>query len=93
MNGTSRSQTAAIDLMPPRITSAVSTVMMPPEIHDEMPKVSCTSVEIELACTVLPMPKALTAVSAAKRSAERPAPHAALEHVHRSAGHRAVRRR
>ncbi len=58
MNGTSRSQTAAIDLMPPRITSAVSTVMSAPEIQVEMPNVSRTSVAIELAWTVLPMPNA-----------------------------------
>ena len=66
MKGTSFSQTVAMDWMPPRMTTAVSTVMMPPVIHGETRNVSWTMVEIEFACTMQPMPKAATAVSAAK---------------------------
>ena len=51
--------------MPPRITIAVSTVITAPVIHGETPKVSLQPAEIELACTMQPMPKAATAVSAA----------------------------
>ena len=65
MNGTSFSHTLAIDLMPPRMTMAVSTVITEPVIHGETPKVSLASAEIELAWVMLPMPKAAMAVSAA----------------------------
>ncbi len=38
MNGTSLSHTLAIFVMPPRMTTAVSTVMIAPEIQGETPK-------------------------------------------------------
>src|SRR5258705_13009624 len=69
MNGTSASQTRAMDWMPPRITTAVSTVMTPPVTHGETCQVSLTIAEIEFACTMQPMPKAATAVSDAKITA------------------------
>ena len=37
MNGTSFSHTLAIDLMPPRMTTAVSTVMTAPLIQGDTP--------------------------------------------------------
>ncbi len=40
MNGTSPSQTRAMDWMPPRMTTAVSTVISAPLIHGETPKES-----------------------------------------------------
>ena len=66
MNGTSLSHTLAIDWMPPRITIAVRTVITAPVHQGETCRVSWTIEEIELACTMQPMPKAATAVSAAK---------------------------
>src|SRR5688572_11580831 len=66
MNGTSASQTFAMDWMPPRITTAVSTVMMIPDTQGEMCQVSRAMAEIEFAWTMLPMPKAATAVRNAK---------------------------
>ncbi len=65
MNGTSLSHTAAIFVTPPRMTKAVSPVMTRPVIHGEMPIDCWARAEIELACVMLPMPKAATAVSAA----------------------------
>ena len=53
---------------------------------------AAASAEIELACTMQPMPKAATAVSAAKTMPSQLAAQAALEHVHGAAGHRAVGR-
>src|SRR5262249_13623272 len=66
MNGTSHSHTRAIDLIPPRITTAVNAVMIAPVSHGVTRKVSWTIDEIEFAWTMLPMPKAAIAVSAAK---------------------------
>src|SRR5262247_2655312 len=66
MNGTSSSHTRAIDLMPPRITTAVKAVITAPDHQGDTWKVSFTRVAIELACTMLPMPNAATAVRAAK---------------------------
>ena len=61
--------------------------MTTPVIHGEMRKVSCTIAEMEFAWTMLPMPKAATAVSTAKTTPEPRLVHPALEHVHRSARH------
>src|SRR6266567_2557234 len=77
MKGTSFSHTCAIDLMPPRMTTAVQAVITMPVIHGLTPKVSTTIAEIELACTMLPMPKAAIAVRVAnttpgQRGGERP---------------------
>src|SRR3990172_10227441 len=66
MKGTSFSHQLAIDLMPPSMTIAVSTVMTNPVIQGEILKVSWTIDEIELAWTMFPIPKAATAVSPAK---------------------------
>src|SRR6266545_7945784 len=66
MNGTSASHTRAMDWMPPRITTAVSTVMTAPVTHGDTCQVSLTMAEIEFACTMQPMPKAATAVRKAK---------------------------
>ncbi len=74
MNGTSFSHTLAIDWMPPRITMAVSTVMTAPVHQGETCRVSWTIAAIELACTMHPMPKAATAVSAAKTTPSQRAP-------------------
>ena len=65
MNGTSFSHTLAIFVMPPRITTAVSTVMTLPVIQGETPNVCCARPAMELACVMLPIPKAAMAVSAA----------------------------
>src|SRR6058998_1416020 len=65
MKGTSFSHTFAIDLMPPRMTTAVQMVITGPVSHGLTPKVSNTIAEIEFACTMLPMPKAAIAVRAA----------------------------
>ena len=65
MKGTSFSHTFAIDLMPPRMTTAVQAVITGPVIHGLTPKVSTTIAEIEFACTMLPMPKAAIAVRVA----------------------------
>src|SRR5207244_2932210 len=65
MKGTSFSHTFAIDLIPPRMTTAVQAVITIPVIHGLTPKVSTTIAEIELACTMLPMPKAAIAVRVA----------------------------
>src|SRR6185503_11645651 len=66
MNGTSASQTFAMDWMPPRITTAVRTVMMAPDTQGDTCQVSLTMAAIEFACTMQPMPKAATAVRQAK---------------------------
>src|SRR5687767_1337444 len=66
MNGTSSSHHLAIDLIPPRMTAAVKTVMTAPLIQGEMPSDPSRRDATELACTALPMPNAETAVSAAK---------------------------
>jgi|SRR5438132_3444076 len=66
MNGTSPSQTLAIDLIPPRITKAVSTAITMPVSHGVMRNVSFTIEEMEFACTIFPMPNAETAVRMAK---------------------------
>ncbi len=58
MKGTSISQTLAIDFTPPKITIPVNIAMIPPEICGETPMVSLTMTAMELACTVLPIPKA-----------------------------------
>jgi hypothetical protein len=68
MNGTRSSQTRAIDLIPPRMTTAVRTVRTPPLSQGEMPNVSFARTAIEFAWTVFPMPNAATAVNAAKRT-------------------------
>ena len=47
MKGTSFSQTRAMDWMPPRITTAVSTVMTPPVIQGSMPRLSEARLEME----------------------------------------------
>src|SRR5437762_13783688 len=65
MKGTSFSHTFAIDLMPPRMTTAVQMVITGPVSHGLTPNVSNTIAEIEFACTMLPMPKAAIAVRAA----------------------------
>src|SRR5438046_10146537 len=66
MNGTSASHTFAIDLIPPRITKAVSTAITMPVIHGATRNVSFTIAEMEFACTMFPMPNAETAVKIAK---------------------------
>jgi len=69
MNGTSFSHTRAIDRTPPRITEAVITVIIAPVIQGERFKVSFINPEIELACTMLPIPNAATAVKNANTTA------------------------
>ena len=66
MKGTSASHTLAIDLIPPRITKAVSTAIAMPVIHGATRNVSFTIAEMEFACTIFPMPNADTAVRMAK---------------------------
>src|SRR3989338_6556395 len=55
-----------MDRIPPRITTAVRKVMIMPVHHGEILNVSLTSEAMELACTILPIPNAATAVKAAK---------------------------
>ncbi len=74
MNGTSRSHTAAMERIPPRITIAVSAVITAPVIHGDTWNVSWASELIEFACTMQPMPKAATAVNAAKTTASQRRP-------------------
>ena len=57
MNGTSFSQTLEIDLIPPKITSAVKNATAPPTIHDGMPRFSLHTVAIALTCVAQPIPK------------------------------------
>ncbi len=66
MNGTSSSVTLPMRLMPPRITAPVSTTSTMPVVDGETPKVVCSAAATELACTMLPMPKAAIDVSSAK---------------------------
>ena len=70
MNGTSISHDAAIDLMPPRITTAVRAMMTTPgdPCADDVGRSRSTSVEIELAWTMLPMPKAAMHGEARRRA-------------------------
>jgi hypothetical protein len=58
MKGTSFSQTVAMDLMPPRITTAVSRVMATPVIQRGAPILVRAIWEMALAWTMHPMPKA-----------------------------------
>ena len=74
MNGTSHSQTRAIERTPPRITTAVSAVSTRPVQTGATPAVCSSSVAIELACTMQPIPKAATAVRTAKTSPSQRAP-------------------
>ncbi len=74
MNGTSRSQTAAMLLMPPRITTAVQAVMIAPVSQGETRNVSRASDEIEFACTMQPIPNAATAVNTANSTASQRIP-------------------
>jgi hypothetical protein len=66
MNGTRNSQTFAMDLIPPRITKAVSTAITAPVIHGAMWNVSFTIDEMEFAWTMFPMPNAEIVVRMAK---------------------------
>ena len=69
MKGTKMVHTRAMDLTPPRMTEAVSMQMAMPMIQVGMPNVSLASREMELACTVQPMPNEANAVKTAKRTA------------------------
>ena len=69
MMGTKMVHTRAMDLTPPRMTEAVSMQMAMPISQVGMPNVSLASREMELACTVHPIPKEAKAVKTAKRMA------------------------
>ena len=58
--------TLAIPLTPKIITRATSEAMMMPLMCDGTPHVSLTRSAIELDCTILPMPRAATAVKMQK---------------------------
>ena len=66
MNGTSISANAAIRRMPPRITAADTSTRTKPTTGGEKPNVASRLCATEFACTMLPMPKAASAVSSAK---------------------------
>src|SRR4051794_13950371 len=68
MNGTRISQTFAIDWRPPRITAAVMSIRTMPVTWVLMPKLLAAIVEIEFACTMLPMPNDASTVNSAKRT-------------------------
>ena len=91
MKGTSSSQTRAMDLTPPRITIAVMTVVNRPVAQRGMPSVSLARVEMELACTMLPMPKAAIDGEHAEEHRQPFFAQALLERVHGTAQHGAVR--
>ena len=55
-----------MDFIPPRMTKAVRAAIATPVSQTDRPKDSCSIWEMELACTMLPMPKAATAVKKAK---------------------------
>ena len=69
MNGTSISHTRAMLLMPPRMTSPAINAMTAPLTMGDTLYVSFVSVAMALACTVLPIPKAATAVNTANSTA------------------------
>ncbi|MDD4788748.1 MAG: hypothetical protein PHO07_16370 [Pirellulales bacterium] len=66
MKGTRIPQTRAMLRMPPRITRPVRTIRTTPETHWGTFKVCLSRTEMELAWTMLPMPKAAIAVNRAK---------------------------
>ena len=66
MNGTSTDVNSPIRLMPPRITMPVSAISTTAVSRGSMPNDSVSDAATELACTMLPMPKAASEVSMAK---------------------------
>ena len=65
MNGTSSSQTRAMTFRPPSTTAAVMAAWMTPVRWTLIPNWEAASVEIELACTMLPMPNEANTVNSA----------------------------
>ncbi|OQC35073.1 MAG: hypothetical protein BWX66_01712 [Deltaproteobacteria bacterium ADurb.Bin058] len=65
MNGTSVSQTFAIERRPPRTTTAVRIVITMPETQVGTPMLSLAIDVMALAWTMLPIPKAAKAVNSA----------------------------
>lgn len=57
MKGTSFSHTFAMDLMPPKITMAVSTAITIPMIQPGIPTFSSTMLAIAFTCVAHPIPK------------------------------------
>jgi len=66
MKGTRRPATAPIQCTPPMMTSPVRAASTRPVATCVPPSDFCTTSATELACTVLPMPKAATVPSRAK---------------------------
>ena len=65
MNGTMTCVTSPMRVMPPRMTTAVTMTSTMPVMAGAMPNVARRLSATELACTMLPMPKAATDVSSA----------------------------
>ena len=65
MSGTSMLHTFEMLLTPPMITAAVSSVSTTPHTSVPIPYEACIMVDMALACTVHPMPKAAKAVNTA----------------------------
>src|SRR5699024_10480358 len=66
MNGTSFSHTLAMDLMPPKITNAVSTATTTPMIHGSIPRFVLHTSAMALTCVAQPMPKEANPANTAK---------------------------